>query len=125
METPKHAFLSPLVQFVLVMGGLMGIVALVAGYGTFNPNVFGHTSDEVQYTFVVQNSGGCSGPFCTVSCSVGSRALHGRCMSDNGYQWASLGVGPGLLGGSEDLECIDLTLPSSGVDGEAFCWVVN
>ncbi len=75
-------------QFVLVMGAIVFLVAYVSGYGTNNPSIFGHSSDEVQYVFntytttcTAQNT-----PFCSASCANPATqwAISGNCVNTCG-----------------------------------------
>ena len=118
MPDSKVSFdLLPL-HFVLLLGSLMGIIALVSGYcpvpGTCNsdPSKFGHSSDEVEYSFVVREKD-CSGnPFmgvCQESCNSGETAVSGSCETTRG--WGNLFLG--ALDGST-YQCIDASfIPGS------------
>lgn len=95
MENPRDAIFSVPVQFVLVLGGMIVLVALVSGYGTNNPLVFGHSSDEIEFPMIT-NERDCTNGLgqCRVSCPDPStqRILSGSCLTSNGWAMSVMGL---------------------------------
>lgn len=118
MENPHDAFFSMPVQFVLVLGGIIALIAFVTAYGTNNPLIFGHSSDEIEFGFVV-NERDCTGGLgqCRVSCPDPSaqRILSGSCVTTNGWAMTMMGLDDaGTPFASDDVwDCTDIL----GCDG--------
>jgi len=114
MVVSRESFSLLPVHFVLVLGALIGLIVVVNAYGTNNPSVFGHSSDEIEYAFTVYTND-CSGnPYmgvCQMQCQVsGETAVSGSCETSRG--WGNLFMGT-LVDGIT-YQCIDASfIPGS------------
>ncbi len=134
MKSKQALNLTSALQLVLVLGGILLLVALATGYCQYpytacnpssDPARFGHSSDEVEYSFAVY-SNDCSASglgFCSQSCQQpDERAVSGNCSSDTqGWAYAHFGVVDNTT-----WSCIDLS-HTSGVSfkAEVICLKVN
>jgi hypothetical protein len=78
-----------------ILVALLVFVVFVAAYGTNNPALFGHSSDEVEYVFTEYEMDCSTQPFsgfCQATCQVGGEvAISGSCVSSRG--WGRLVMG--------------------------------
>ncbi len=95
MENPRDTLFSMPVQFVLVLGGVIALIAFVSAYGTNNPTIFGHSSDEIEFP-MIPNERDCSNGLgqCRVSCADPStqRIITGSCVTSNGWAMTVMGL---------------------------------
>lgn len=120
MVESRESFSLVPVHFVLVVGALIGLVVAASAYGTNNPSVFGHSSDEIEYAFTVYVND-CSSQMmgsCSVSCSSGT-LVSGSCETSRGWGHMAIGAIDGIT-----YECSDASFVSGTSDSTLIARVV-